>query len=470
MNKSFLYLSVLLASGCGTLIKSEYIPPAITYPAHWKQAEADAAGETAIFDWHSFAGQQLEQWLTLVEAKNSSVALAILQVYQAELRAEQAGLALAPSFSVSASTGLTADKALSGSYDRSRNDDARAMARVSYEADLWGKLARQQDVAEWQRQASEEDLASARLILLRRAAENYWTLALLGQQIEVSKLSLDYTKEILRQTQVRYRSGSISGLDVISAQQSVLSQENALRTLHQLRQQALNEQSVLLGAPPGQTVVIPSRLSDTPLPQVRPDIPVSVLSRRPDIRSAELGLRSALAEVDIRRADYYPSFSLTGNLGGSSHQLLEFLRNPLASLSAVLTLSPLDFRKKDLDIRLARNNYEQQTVKFRQELYNAMASLDNALTRRQLLITEEVHLRETLELAKKSEQINAVRYRNGAVMITDWLSAQENRRRAELNIAQNRYNQLSTMMVIWLETGGDPANKTINKLTSTPDN
>lgn len=190
---------------------------------------------------------------------------------------------------------------------------------------------------------------------------------------------------------------------------------------------------------------------------MRPDIPVSVLSRRPDIRSAELGLRSALAEVDIRRADYYPSFSLTGNLGGSSNQLLEFLRNPLVSLGAALTLTPLDFHKRDLDIRLARNNYEQQTVRFRQELYNAMASLDNALTRRQLLITEEVHLRETLELAKKSEQINAVRYRYGAVMITDWLSAQENRRRAELNIAKNRYNQLSTMMVIWLETGGDPA-------------
>lgn len=250
MNKSFLYLSVLLASGCGTLIKSEYIPPAITYPAHWKQAEADAAGETAIFDWHSFAGQQLEQWLTLVEEKNSSVALAILRVYQAELRAEQAGLALTPAFSVSASTGLTANKALSGSYDRSRNDDARAMARVSYEPDLWGKLARQQDVAEWQRQASEADLALARLTLLRRAAENYWTLALLGQQIEVSELSLDYTKETLRQAQVRYRAGSISGLDVISAQQSVLSQENALQVLHQLRQQALNEQSVLLGAPP----------------------------------------------------------------------------------------------------------------------------------------------------------------------------------------------------------------------------
>ncbi|WP_163447242.1 TolC family protein, partial [Escherichia coli] len=69
--------------------------------------------------------------------------------------------------------------------------------------------------------------------------------------------------------------------------------------------------------------IAPVRLPTTAMPQINTGIPASVLSRRPDLSAQELRLRAALANVDEKRLQYYPAFSLTGSLGASSSALLE---------------------------------------------------------------------------------------------------------------------------------------------------
>ena len=206
-------------------------------------------------------------------------------------------------------------------------------------------MARQRDAAEWASQASEQDLQTARLTLLANAATNYWRIGFLNQQIGVSQASIDYAKQTLRLANARYRAGSISALDVVNAEQNVLTQESRLLTLQHERQQALNEQAVLLGVPSGQTTIAPARLPTAAMPQISTGIPANVLSRRPDLSAKELRLRAALANVDEKRLQYYPAFRLTGSLGTSSSALLEFLRNPTGSLGAGLTLPFLQWRQ-----------------------------------------------------------------------------------------------------------------------------
>lgn len=193
MKKTALYISLLLTSGCGSLLNSKFEPPQVSYPEHWQQAEK--IHNVAIFDWREFADPQLDQWLQQVTAANSDIALAVLRVYRAWLEAEQAGLSLYPSLSTSASTTISRSKSLSGVSELTKTESAKASLAVSYEVDLWGKLARQRDVAGWMQQVSEEDLRAARLMLTRRAAENYWRIALINQQIAVSEHSLAYARK-----------------------------------------------------------------------------------------------------------------------------------------------------------------------------------------------------------------------------------------------------------------------------------
>ncbi|MEL5362477.1 TolC family protein, partial [Serratia ureilytica] len=90
----------------------------------------------------------------------------------------------------------------------------------------------------------------------------------------------------------------------------------------------------------------------------------------------------------------------------------------------------------------------------KQALYKAMGDVNNALSLRTQLLAQEAQLRASLALARKSERLNEVRYRQGAVTITDWLDAQEFRRDAELNILKNRFSQYENFAVIYLTFGG----------------
>ena len=100
-------------------------------------------------------------------------------------------------------------------------------------------------------QAAPEPLADA--------ATNYWRIGFFNQQISVSQASIAYAKTTLRLANARYQAGSISALDVVNAEQNLLAQERSLLALQHDRQQALNEQAVLLGAPSGQATIAPVR-------------------------------------------------------------------------------------------------------------------------------------------------------------------------------------------------------------------
>jgi len=444
-----LCVAFLFISGCGSMMKSAYQPPVISYPAQWQ--EPVQSGAPVPFSWQDFHDPQLEQWLHQVEVSNNDLAIAALRLYGAQLESERAGIETAPT--VSADLNVNGSKALQDASPWHKSSSA--LLQVSYEVDLWGKLARQRDAAEWARQATAEDLATARTTLLANASNNYWQIAYLKQCIALSAQSIAYAKETLKLVNARYRAGSVAVLDVVEAEQSLANQENSHLALLRQRKQALNMQAVLLGAPPGKAAIEPDHLPTGPLPQIRADIPASVLARRPDISALELRLREALANVDVQRTQYYPAFYLTSTLGGSSDALLEFIRNPVVALGAGLTLPFLQWRQMDVEVKIARNDYEQLVVGFKQALYEAMAGVNDALSLRSQLMAQEKQLQQILTLAYKSEHLNKIRYREGATPINFWLDAQERRRSAQVALAANRYERLQNLAQIYLEFGGD---------------
>lgn len=443
-----LCLAAALSAGCTTTLKSDYHAPEVSYPASWNMSEA--VGDLAPFNWKAFNDPQLDYWLREGMARNNNVAIAVLRVFRARLDSERVGIINDPG--LKGSLGVDGKNQLNNSSGWTKGSSASLS--TSYELDLWGKIARQRDAAEWASHASEEDLRSARLALLSEASNNYWRIAFVNQQITVLTQSINYTKETLRLAEARYRAGGASSLDVVDAQQNLLTQENRLTALQRERLQGLNQQAVLLGTAPGNPVVEPTMLPKGSLPVVNANIPASVLMHRPDIKAKEWQVREALATVDIKRTEYYPAFNLTGDLGTSSTSLLTFLHNPIGSVGANLTLPFLEWRQRGVDVKIARNNYEQRVLEFKQLLYKAMSSIEDELSLRNQLQAQEARLRMGLELARESERLNEVRYRQGAARISFWLDAQEKRRQAELRLDKNHFNQLQNLARIYLEFGG----------------
>lgn len=445
-------LLALCLAGCAGLVRTDYQPPAVSMPDQW-QTRPDtgeqilAAGQW----WRVFQDEALNQLVDRVLLCNNDLAAATLKVRKARLQAGLEATNRTPDFSVDASTGTKRDL-----DSGERTDSSSASANLSWELDLWGKLAASRDAAEWEARATEQDRANTALSLVGTTADLYWQIAYLNQAIATSREGIGYTEKTLALARVKYQAGAVSQMDLWQAEQNVESQKADLADLEQQMAEARNALAVLFDQAPEHTMADPRQLSEMPLPALEAGIPAAVLTRRPDLKAAEMRLRSTLAEADVTRASYYPDLSLTSTLGTSSSQLLDFLRNPVATLGASLTLPFVQWRQARLNTKISELTYEQAVAEFRQTLYEALVDVENALSARKHYLAQETALRRSAMLAQKVEQMAEIRYQEGKTGVQDWLDQQETRRTADLALARNRYNQLKNMMTLYQALGGDP--------------
>lgn len=441
----------LTLSAC-TMSRSAYNTPQPVGPvqAAWTQpgpAPTDDPSREAW--WSEFDDPTLDALVQTVLDRNQDLAAAGLRLRQARARADLAASRQGPILSGGAQAVMT--RPLEGGLTiRSYDLDAG----LSYEIDLWDRLAAQTDAAGWEAAATEEDLRATRLSLIGSTVDLYFRVAALNERLTLADLNLEAARRRQALVQARYASGSESGLAVQEARDAVLSQQAAASALVQQRVEVRNALGLLLGSGHGASLPSePVRVSDRSVPVPDPGVPAALLARRPDLRAAEARLRSGLAETDATRASFYPTFSLTGSAGGSSQSLQDLLSNPVGSAALALSLPFLDAARKRLTNASAQAGYEAAGLTFRQTLVTALAEVENALSRGRELATQGALLEQALDAARRSEQINDVRYRAGEIALRDLLDSQDRRRGAEAAVVENALARLTAAVDLNLALG-----------------
>ncbi|VVE38117.1 efflux transporter outer membrane subunit [Pandoraea terrigena] len=477
-------LSVGLA-GCGSLVAQPYQAPDVAMPGQWQQGtpadpnasptatpvvpeagSVPAAGvsaanapPTSVADvlagggdgwWRRFNDDGLNRMIDKVLARNGDLAAAAIAVRAAQLSADLTHSNELPT--------------LTGEYDGAKAKSLRGYGTttshaltgtVSYEADLWGKLARLTDAARWEALATQQDLATTRLSLIGTATNLYWKLAYLNERIDSEQKSVAYLEKVLALVRVQRDAGATSTLEVLEAEQSIESERSTLTQLLAQRVATRMSLAALLADPAGARVPAPPNLFTLRTPVIDAGVPLEVLARRPDLRAAELRLREQFANVNATRASYYPTLSLTGALGSSSTALVDLLKNPVGTLGATIALPFLNWHQRDLNIKSSQATYDRAVQTFRQTLYAALTDVETALSARTQYLQQGEQLARSLAAARAVERIYAVRYRTGAVTLRVWLDAQESVRSAERTLAENRYNQLTETVTLYQALGGD---------------
>ncbi|VFR50793.1 RND efflux system, outer membrane lipoprotein CmeC [plant metagenome] len=443
-------LAALALAGCG-LMRGDYTPPAVTVPVQWQQAQPAQQGPVTQDPWWTlFQEPALDELVNQALARNNDLAAAAIRVRRAQLQQGLAEDALFPDLGGNANVGR--DRALRG--DRAITRSNSVGLTVSYELDLWNRLGSQRDAARWQALATEEDRASAALTLSATTVNLYWQLAHINERLVTSQQSIDTARITLRLVQAQFDAGAVSPLDLAEARRNVAAQEASHTQLVQQRVEYLNALAILFDGPPGQAFADPRVLPTGEPPAVRAGVPAEVLARRPDLRAAELRLRGLLATVDATRASYYPPLTLTGALGSASTALANVLQNPVASLGAGLTLPFLRWNEMRLNTRVSEADFDEAVVNFRQSLYQSLADVENALSAREQSTRQNAWLAQALADAREAERLYEIRYRAGAVALRVWLEAQEQRRTAEIALADNRLQRLLNQVTLYQALGG----------------
>ena len=450
-------LIVFFLSGCASLGQTPYATPSLSMPDAWRHGTGQAAAVAAKTGtkegqwWRNFNDPALESLVEEALQRNSDLAAAAIAVRRAQL---QAGLTARNKLpQVSASAGANDSRNLGEDPNASRSYSVSG--GVSYEVDLWGKLSRQREAAQWGAQATEEDRKSAALSLIGTTMGLYWKLGYLNQRIALSAQSIEHAQQALNVARVKYAAGAIALLDVLQAEQALASQRADLAQLQHQREENRNALALLFDGPPGKSFAEPQQVPDGPYPSIDAELPARLLSRRPDLQAAELRLREALAGADASRMNFYPPLTLNGTLGSSSAALVSLLSNPTAALGASLALPFLQWQEMKLNNKIAQADYERAVIGFRQAFYRALADVENALSLRKQLAEQGDYLDKALTTAYKAERIAEVQYRAGSVPIKTWLDAQETRRSASSAVAANSLDRLSACVALYQALGGD---------------
>lgn len=457
-------LVALVLGGCSSLLSTPYERPALNVPASWQQPGQQQASSGQAW-WTAFNDAELDRLIDAALARNNDIGTALLNVRRARL---QAGLTRDGQFP-QLSSGLSADRTRALRGEGSTAHSYSLTGSVSWEADLWNRLGSATDAAELEALATEQDYAATRLSLAGTVATLYWQIGYLNERLAASAASIEYARQTLQLVQVQYDAGQASALELAEARQSLETQLASDVDLRQQRVEQRNALAVLFdGASPVSLIELQS-LQGSVLPAVAADLPASLLARRPDLRAAELRLRSSLKSVDATRASYYPDLSLTGTLGYSSSALGNLLQNPVSAVGASLAMPFLQWNQMKLNVAVSKTDYELAVTDFRQSLYQALVDVENGLAGRRHYAEQEAMRSRALDAAREAERIYRIRYESGAVDLQSWLSAQDTRRTAQITLAENRLNQLINAVTLYQSLGGDTGVNIEAPLAALPD-
>ncbi len=326
---------------------------------------------------------------------------------------------------------------------------------VDYEVDLWGRVRNSVNAGADEAQAAAADLASARLSLQTQLTDNYIRLRGMDQQTQLLTATTEAFGKALSLTEGLHGGGIVSGLDVARARTQLSSAKSQLS--QNQTQRALMEHAIaaLVGAQPAQ-FSLPMDTARIDLPVVPTGVPSALLQRRPDIAAAERRVAEANAKIGIARAAYFPTITLSPQIGYQSDQYAGLLAAPnlFWSIGPSLVATLLDGGKRKAGVDAARAATDEAASHYRSTVLGAFQQVEDNLTLIAGLGSALQDQRDAASAAHDSETLALSRYKDGAVGYLDVVEAQTAALQAQSGVLDLQTRQLSANVQLVKALGG----------------
>ena len=446
---ALLVLFPLVLAGCAVSEPATRVD--VDVPTSWQQPlpASNAATDIDAQWWQHFDSAQLDALMLSALAGNPDLAIAAERVIRAELQLRNAGASMLPGVNLDGST------AARDNTDSGSSESTSLSLNVSYEVDLWGRLANERQSAAALLNATRHDLDAARLTLASSVATTWFQAQALAERIDIARENLATAERIFDIVQARYRYGAASSLDVSQQRTTVLSQRAAIGPLQTQYRQTLSALAILLGETPQHFSPEADSLLALNVPQVSPDVPADVLARRPDIAAAEARLAAADADVAAARAAMLPGVQLSGSGGLASTALLS-LADPTGSLalSAGLAQTIFDGGRLRAQTETVQSQRRELVEGYRLSVLTALKEVEDALDNAQRDRQQETAQREILTEAERALQLAELRYREGAGDLMSVLDAQRTLFQTQDELARQRLARLNAAVELYKVLGG----------------
>jgi NodT family efflux transporter outer membrane factor (OMF) lipoprotein len=330
---------------------------------------------------------------------------------------------------------------------------------VSWEIDLFGKIARQIEAAGAELQFQDAEFQFIKQTLFADIAVSYLQIRQLQAQAAVIEQSLLIQAHTSQLVSERQEAGVSTELDTNQTDSFRFRSESILASLKRQLELEFNNLSLLMGQSSDQTLrdfvgVMPM----PPMPPV-PDVgfPAELLRRRPDVARQEAAVKAASAQIGIAEADLYPQLTLLGNISVASKNLSSlFETNGLEfSVGPGITWNILHFGRINDNIDVQQARFRQAVARYQQTVLSAAREVEDAMINHHGFIEQSRAVARAIEADEKAVELSLQRYRAGKANFQRVIDAQQQLLNDQQQLFELEADAIGELVRLFRAAGGD---------------
>ena len=464
----------VLLSGCWsggllTTVGPDYQTPPLSAAINWQTPQpvadnlpvAHQGDENQLKQWwQGFNDPVLSQFLAAAQQVSASVADAKARIEQSRANLIGAEGSLLPSIDFSAAANRSS--ASFGGTPFVWNKFPVGL-QSSWEIDLFGGLARQEEAARSQLESRNAAWHDARVAVAVEVANAYLDYRYCEVQLQIAQADSTSRSESARLSEIAGRAGFRAPSDVALASASAaegnrfflqqqMQCERAIKGLVAMTGLAETEVRTSLSKFPERIAKLPSP------PAFRIDsVPAKVLLQRPDLAAAERDVAEASATIGVEQAKRFPKLSLSGNITPTLQNIngAAFFLAQTWAIGPTLSLPLFDAGKRAADVEVAKAQYQAAESKFRSKVRTAVKEVEDALVRLESTAKRLPEAQKAMSGYRSHFQAVQKLYQVGLGNLLDVETARRNVLSAQMAEKELEKERVSAWIALYRAAGGN---------------
>jgi multidrug efflux system outer membrane protein len=287
------------------------------------------------------------------------------------------------------------------------NDSYSLQMNAMFELDLFDKYGALSRSALNNLKSSEADYNNVYFMIISQTIMAYYDIKMIKKTIKLNEKIIESYNNELETQKSRYEAGLGASFNVNSLEQTIFANKSTIEDLKKqltLRKYSLK---ILLGKYPenddifdDNTEQVVEKLEDLSI-----GIPSDLLKNRFDIISAEKKLESAREQIGYKKADRYPSISLSAAIGYMNIlDLGNFFDSDFITMSGGVNVNQTVFSygSKKAAYEQAVEQYNLSLLNYKKTILNAFNEVESVLIKIATYKKQKEYLTNSLEFSNKS--------------------------------------------------------------------
>jgi len=328
-------------------------------------------------------------------------------------------------------------------------------ANISWEADIWGKIrsTKRASVAKYLQTVAAQQAIQTEIVA--NIASTYYQLLALDDQVKVAEKTLINRNQSIETIKALKTAGIVNEVSVKQTEAQKYATEIILKDLKYNVTVFENTLSILIGKSP-EALKRTSFENQKITANIKTGIPALLLSRRPDVISAELNFRNSFELTNVARSNFYPSLNVNASGGFNSLELKNWFNSSslFSSILTGLTQPIFNQRRIKTNFEIAKANQQKAYLQFEKTLLVAGKEVSDALADYKNETEKLVIRKHKLDALKIAAADSDELLKYGMVNYLEVLTAKDNALNTELELINNKYKQLNAVINLYKALGG----------------